>query len=79
MGAVASAVGYPERVKQGRSRAATRRTILALLFIYPLLGAPTGFAATLVMTAMIARRAGVFGEIERVDANAPRKLPQLQT
>ena len=31
MGAVPSGVGYPDGVKQGRSRAATRRTILALL------------------------------------------------
>jgi arabinofuranan 3-O-arabinosyltransferase len=29
-----------------------------LLMIYPLLGAPTGFGATLVVTALIARRAG---------------------
>jgi len=50
--------------------------ILALLFIYPLVGAPTGFAATLVMTVMIAGRAGVFGkDIAQPDSH---RLPQLQ-
>lgn len=53
--------------------------ILALLFIYPLVGAPTGFAATLIMAAMVAGRAGVFGEAERNEQIAPHKLPQLQT
>ena len=32
--------------------------VAALLMIYPLLGAPTGFGATLIVTALIARRAG---------------------
>jgi hypothetical protein len=32
--------------------------IAALLMIYPLLGAPTGFCATLVVTALIGRRVG---------------------
>ena len=53
--------------------------ILALLFIYPLVGVPTGFAATLIMAAMVAGRAGVFGEAERNEQTAPHKLPQLQT
>lgn len=50
--------------------------ILALLFVYPLVGAPTGFAATLVMTAMIAGRAGEFGKgMAQPDSH---RLPQLQ-
>jgi hypothetical protein len=32
--------------------------VAALLMIYPLLGAPTGFGATLVVTALIAWRVG---------------------
>ncbi len=53
--------------------------ILALLFIYPVVGAPTGFAATLVMTAIVAGRAGVFGAAEDFKRNAgQQKLPQLQ-
>jgi hypothetical protein len=32
--------------------------VAALLMIYPLLGAPTGFAATLVVAALIGRRIG---------------------
>jgi len=32
--------------------------VAALLMIYPLLGAPTGFGATLIVTALIARRVG---------------------
>ena len=32
--------------------------VAALLMIFPLLGAPTGFGATLIVTALIARRAG---------------------
>jgi len=30
----------------------------ALLFFYPLVGAPTGFVATLIVSGLIARRAG---------------------
>jgi hypothetical protein len=30
----------------------------ALLMFYPLVGAPTGFVATLIVTVLIARRAG---------------------
>jgi hypothetical protein len=32
----------------------------ALLRFYPLVRAPTGFAATLIVTGLIARRAGVW-------------------
>jgi hypothetical protein len=32
--------------------------VAALLLFYPLVGAPTGFVATLIVTALIARRAG---------------------
>jgi hypothetical protein len=32
----------------------------ALLLFYPLVGAPTGFGATLIVTGLIARRAGVW-------------------
>ena len=53
--------------------------ILALLFIYPVVGAPTGFAATLIMAAMVAGRAGLFGVVETNEQAAPQKLPQLQT
>ena len=53
--------------------------ILALLFIYPVVGAPTGFAATLIMAAMIAGRAGLFGAAERSEQTRSHKLPQLQT
>ncbi|MBN8980043.1 MAG: DUF2029 domain-containing protein [Rhizobiales bacterium] len=50
--------------------------ILALLFVYPLVGAPTGFAATLAMATMIAGRAGVFGkDMAQPDSH---RLPQLQ-
>jgi arabinofuranan 3-O-arabinosyltransferase len=38
----------------------------ALLMIYPLLGAPTGFGATLIVTALIARRVGPWRRSERV-------------
>jgi arabinofuranan 3-O-arabinosyltransferase len=34
--------------------------------IYPLLGAPTGFGATLIVTALIARRVGPWRRSERV-------------
>jgi len=34
--------------------------VVALLMIYPLLGAPTGFGATLVVTALIGSRAGAW-------------------
>lgn len=53
--------------------------ILALLFIYPAVGAPTGFAATLIMAATVAGRAGLFGAAERSEQASPHKLPQLQT
>ncbi len=52
--------------------------VLALLFVYPVVGAPTGFAATLVMAAMVAGRSGLFGARDHVDSATPRKLPQLQ-
>jgi len=39
--------------------------VAALLMIYPLLGAPTGFGATLVVTALIARRVGPWWRGER--------------
>lgn len=53
--------------------------ILALLFIYPVVGAPTGFAATLIMAAMVAGRVGLFGAAEHDEQTASHKLPQLQT
>ena len=53
--------------------------ILVLLFIYPMVGAPTGFAATLIMATLIAGRVGLFGTAERVEQTTPHKLPQLQT
>ncbi len=40
--------------------------VVALLMIYPLLGAPTGFGATLVVTALIAHRVGPWWRAERV-------------
>jgi arabinofuranan 3-O-arabinosyltransferase len=40
--------------------------VAALLMIYPLLGAPTGFGATLIVTALIARRVGPWWRGERV-------------
>lgn len=54
-------------------------TILALLFIYPAVGAPTGFAATLVMAAMVAGRAGLFGVSEFTEQTVQRTHPKLQT
>jgi hypothetical protein len=39
--------------------------VVALLMIYPLLGAPTGFGATLIVTALIARRVGPWWRRER--------------
>jgi arabinofuranan 3-O-arabinosyltransferase len=42
--------------------------IAALLMIYPLLGAPTGFGATLVVAALIARRVGPWRRGERVQS-----------
>lgn len=49
--------------------------IAALLFIYPAVGAPTGFVATLIMALMIVRRAGWLGAVR----HAQHKLPQTQT
>jgi hypothetical protein len=40
--------------------------VAALLMIYPFLGAPTGFGATLVVTALIAHRVGPCWRAERV-------------
>jgi arabinofuranan 3-O-arabinosyltransferase len=40
--------------------------VAALLMIYPFLGAPTGFGATLVVTALIARRVGPWWKAEPV-------------
>ena len=40
--------------------------VAALLMIYPFLGAPTGFGATLVVTALIARRVGPWWRAEQV-------------
>jgi arabinofuranan 3-O-arabinosyltransferase len=40
--------------------------VAALLMIYPLLGAPTGFGATLIVTALIARRIGPWWRGEQV-------------
>ncbi|MBX9710905.1 MAG: DUF2029 domain-containing protein [Xanthobacteraceae bacterium] len=54
---------------------ATLGVIAALLFIYPVVGAPTGFAATLLMAFMIMRRAGWLGAAR----TAQHKLPQMQT
>jgi hypothetical protein len=34
--------------------------VAALLMFYPLVGAPTGFAATLIVTGLIARRCGLW-------------------
>lgn len=54
--------------------------VLGLLFVYPAVGAPTGFAATLIVAAMVAGRSGVFGVAEVIDREAgSHKLPQLQT
>lgn len=54
--------------------------VLALLFIYPAVGAPTGFAATLIVAAMVAGRAGLFGDRLRFVAHRDgQKYPQLQT
>ncbi len=44
--------------------------VAALLMIYPLLGAPTGFGATLIVTALIARRVGPWWRGERVPSLA---------
>ena len=44
-----------------------------LLFVFPVANAPTGFAATLVVAAMIARRCGVFGG--RRTAMPPLPMP----
>lgn len=54
--------------------------VLALLFIYPAVGAPTGFSATLIVAAMVAGRAGLFGDRNRVAVRPDsQKIPQLQT
>ena len=37
--------------------------VAALLMFYPLFGAPTGFAGTLIVVALIARRCGVFDRL----------------
>jgi hypothetical protein len=39
--------------------------VVAFLMIYPFLGAPTGFGATLIVTALIARRVGPWWRRER--------------
>ena len=44
--------------------------VAALLMIYPLLGAPTGFGATLIVTALIARRVGPWWRGESVPSLA---------
>ncbi|RTL48416.1 MAG: DUF2029 domain-containing protein [Bradyrhizobiaceae bacterium] len=38
----------------------------ALLFIYPAVGAPTGFLATLIVAAMIARRCEIFSRCSKI-------------
>jgi hypothetical protein len=42
--------------------------VVALLMIYPLLGAPTGFGATLIVAALIAHRIGPWWRAERVSS-----------
>jgi hypothetical protein len=42
-----------------------------LLFVFPVLMMPTGFAATLVVAVAIARRCGVFGARHAMRANSP--------
>jgi hypothetical protein len=42
--------------------------VAALLMIYPLLGAPTGFGATLVVTALIGWRVGAWWRGERMQS-----------
>jgi hypothetical protein len=44
--------------------------VAALLMIYPLLGAPTGFGATLIVSALIAHRVGPWWRAERVSSLA---------
>lgn len=46
--------------------------VAALLFIYPAVGAPTGFVATMLVAGMIARRCGIFA---RRRASAVQQLP----
>ena len=45
---------------------------------YPLFGAPTGFGATLIVAALIARRCLVAADARRAVA-APINIGQLQT
>lgn len=53
--------------------------VFLLLFIYPAVGAPTGFAATLIVAAMVARRAGVFGDgTVGIDLKRHRKPVPMQ-
>ena len=49
--------------------------VAGLLMFYPLVGAPTGFVATLIVAGLIAARCGLF---QSSSANASLKLPQLQ-
>ena len=62
---LAVAVGFLVRLGLAHGFARYELAVLglaaALLIIYPLLGAPTGLAATLLVCALIARRCGVFG------------------
>jgi hypothetical protein len=46
-----------------RNELASLAMVAALLMFFPLFGAPTGFAATLIVTALIARRCGVFDRL----------------
>jgi hypothetical protein len=53
-------------------------TALGLLFIYPLAGAPTGFAATLLIAALVMGRAGLFGD-RVIGVSGANSQPQLQS
>lgn len=61
---LAIAVGFLVRlgIAHGflRNELAALTLAFGLLMIYPLVGAPTGFAATLIVCALIARRCGIF-------------------
>lgn len=46
-----------------RNELASLAFVAGLLMFFPLFGAPTGFAGTLIVTALIARRCGVFDRL----------------